>query len=207
MSFAASSDVGAAVPTGRMIDRFLPVYDLVLTEHLVIEAGTGATYEAAVNLDFLKVRSPLLTAAMFVRAAPARLRGKLPPRPPELRLAGLEPGIPGWVKLGEVEGQEVVFGAVGRFWQSQISWRDVPKEEFTEFDEPGWGKVVCHFLVRPDGADRSVLTYECRTATTDMDSRRRMARYWCLIRPFVAHIMRAALRTIRADVRSSGPAG
>ena len=48
-------------------------------------------------------------------------------------------------------------------------------------------------------AGRSILTYECRTGTTDLDSRREMSRYWWLIRPFVGYILRAVLRTIRAN--------
>ena len=66
--------------------------------------------------------------------------------------------------------------------------------------EPGWGKIACHLLVRPDGPGRSILSYECRTATTDPVSRAQMARYWWLIRPFVAYVLRAVLRTIRGNV-------
>lgn len=95
----------------------------------------------------------------------------------------------------------MAFGAIGTFWKADIEWRDVPLEQFETFDEPGWGKIACHFLVRPDGPGRTVLTYVCRTATTDPPARRRMARYWWLIRPFVGHIMRATLRTISAQTR------
>ena len=104
------------------------------------------------------------------------------------------------MNLGEVPGREIVFGAVGTFWRADIEWHDVPAEEFAAFAEPGWGKIACHLLVRPDGPGRSILTYECRTATTDLTSRARMSRYWWLIRPFVAYILRAVLRTIRANV-------
>ena len=48
----------------------------------------------------------------------------------------------------------------------------------------------------------SLLTYECRTATTDADSRIRFLRYWRLIRPFVAHIFRATVATIRDHAES-----
>jgi hypothetical protein len=41
-----------------------------------------------------------------------------------------------------------------------------------------------------------LLTYECRTTTTDADARRRFLRYWRLVRPFVGHIFRATVRTI-----------
>jgi hypothetical protein len=53
--------------------------------------------------------------------------------------------------------------------------------------------------VRACGADRTLLTSECRTATTDAEALRQFARYWWLIRPFVAHIMHAAVSTIAVN--------
>lgn len=173
----------------------------MITEHLVVEADPEPVYRAARGLDFLQVRSPLLAASMAVRALPTRLRGHAPEPLPELRFADGSASLPGWLFLGEIPGRETAFGAVGKFWKPDIEWRDVPVGQFAAFDEPGWGKIACHFLVRPDGPGRTVLTYECRTATTDHDARRMMMRYWWLIRPFVGHILRAALRTISADVR------
>jgi hypothetical protein len=186
-----------------LIDRYLPVYDMVLTEHLVINAERDAVYSAARNLDFLKVRSPLLSASFFIRGLPARLSGREVPAPPVLRLGTGNAALPGWLYLGERPGHEVAFGAVGKFWQPNIAWHDVPLDAFAGFAEPGWGKIACHFLVRDDGPGRTVLTYECRTATTDIPAKVQMARYWWLIRPFVAHIMRATLRTIGGDANSS----
>jgi hypothetical protein len=141
---------------------------------------------------------------MFVRALPARLHGHAPSAPPELRLAGDTHSLPGWLHLADISGREIAFGAVGKFWKADIEWRDVPVEGFAAFGEPGWGKIACHFLVRADGPGRTMLTYECRTGTTDPDARRKLARYWWLIRPFAGHIMRAALRTIRANAERAG---
>jgi hypothetical protein len=195
----------AAAPVDLdLLDRYLPVYDLAITEHVVVEADAASTYRAARDLDFLTVRTPLLSASFFVRGLPARLRGRPVESPPELRLAAGGPGLPGWLVLGEVPGREVAFGAVGRFWKPDIEWRDVPREHFAAFADPGWGKIGCHFLVRPDGPGRSVLSYECRTATTDAASRQQMARYWWAIRPFVAHVLRATIRTIQAEAQRTG---
>ncbi|NGP04825.1 hypothetical protein G6038_04860 [Rhodococcus sp. 14C212] len=171
-----------------------------MTEHVAVEADVSATFRAAHDLDFLSVRTPLLTSAFFVRSLPARLARKPSPRLPELRMFAdpSSAGLPGWLVLGEVPPREIAFGAVGKFWQTDIEWRDVPLDRFAAFDEPGWGKIGCHFLIRPNGSGRSVLSYECRTATTDPQSRRKMLRYWWLIRPFVGHIMRATVRTIAA---------
>jgi hypothetical protein len=185
----------------ELIDRMLPIYDVVLTERLIIEADADDIYAAARDLDFMTVHTPLLSASMFARGIPARLRGHTLPTPPVLRLASDSAGLPGWLLLGEVPGHEVAFGAVGQFWKSDIQWRDVPREAFAGYAEPGWGKIACHFRIRRIDDRHSELTYECRTATTDAGSRRRMLRYWTLIRPFVGHIMRATLRTIRDQVR------
>jgi hypothetical protein len=47
-----------------------------------------------------------------------------------------------------------------------------------------------------------LLSYECRTATIDTRSRAAFARYWRVVRPFVAHIMRATVATVRDDAAS-----
>jgi hypothetical protein len=186
----------------HLIDTYLPSYDVVITERLVINAYPETAFQAARDLDFMTVRTPILSLSFFVRGLPARLSGKAVPPPPQLRLASGERGLPGWAYLADRPGTEVVFGAVGRFWQPNIEWRDVEPSDFTAFAEPGWGKIACHFLVKDVGPGRSCLTYECRTATTDRRAHEQMARYWWLVRPFVAHIMRATLRTIAAGVRT-----
>jgi hypothetical protein len=196
----------AALPDGDrdLLERYLPLYDVVITEHLAIDADTETVYRAAEELDFVTVRSPLLTASMFVRGLPARLRGHASAPPTQLRLAGDSPALPGWLLLADLPGRETAFGAIGKFWKADIEWRDVPVERFAAFEEPGWGKIACHLLVRADGPGGTMLTYECRTGTTDARARHMLARYWWLIRPFAGHIMRAALRTISVDAQPGG---
>lgn len=187
------------MPTQPMIiDLQLPRYDVALAAHKAVDADPATTFAAAGKLDFLTVRTPLLTAAMWVRGLPDRLRRRTRAPLDKLTLAG-GVGLPGWLSLGVREDSEVAFGAVGKFWQPNIEWRDVPLAGFAGFGEPGWGKIACNFTVRPYGPGGTLLTYECRTATTDAVSRRRFARYWWLIRPFVAHIMRATVATVAAN--------
>ncbi len=61
---------------------------------------------------------------------------------------------------------------------------------------------MANFSVVPYGEHATLLTYECRTATTDTESRLRFIRYWSLVRPFVAHIFRATVATIRDHAES-----
>ncbi len=184
-----------------IIDERMPVFDVMIAEHLVVDADPGATWQAAHELDFMGVHTPLMDASMWLRGLPARLRGQQQPPPAHLRLAE-DGGLPGWLSLGEREGDEIAFGAIGVFWQPSISWRDVPLADFAGFAEPGYGKIACNLTVRDYGVGRTLLSYECRVATTDAGSRRKFARYWWLIRPFVAHIMRATVASIGADAQS-----
>jgi hypothetical protein len=203
MTTVRASSTSPRDPAWRVLDAHLPVYDVALTEHLVVEAEAAAVFDIAQNFDLFTVRAPLVTALMTARALPARLRGKAQDTPKHLRLTSDLGALPGWLLLGQIPGEEVAFGAVGKFWKADIEWRDTTVEEFADFKEPGWGKIACHFLIRPDGVGRTVISYECRTATTDAASRRALAHYWWLIRPFVGYIMRAVLRTIRHNAESA----
>ncbi|WAL69262.1 hypothetical protein ORV05_16315 [Amycolatopsis cynarae] len=185
-----------------LIESAVPTFDAMIAEHAVVYADRATTFEAARNLDFLTVRTPLLTAAFWVRDLPSRLSGGAAPDPPELVLSeGI--GLRGWLLLGEREGQEIAFGAVGKFWRPAIVWRDVPREEFAGFSEPGWGKMAANFSVQSYGNDATLLSYQCRTVTTDLASRRRFLRYWRLVRPLARHVLRATLRTIQLNAEAA----
>jgi len=182
-----------------LIDSMMPTYDAVIAEHIVVPADPATTFAAIRALDLLTVHSPLLDLSMWLRGLPARVSGKAEPRLPKL-VIDTDMALPGWTFLGQRPDREIAFGAVGRFWQPTIEWRDVAATDFTGFDEPGWGKIAANFSMLPYGASATLLTYECRTVTTDPESRRRFLRYWHLIRPFVGHILRATLRQVRANV-------
>ncbi len=193
---------------GRMlIESVMPTYDVVIAEHLLVAAHPSATFTAARELDLLTVRTPLLTLSMWLRGLPVRWSGREPPPPPRVVIGEDIAALPGWVLLGQRPNREIAFGAVGRFWQPIIEWHNVSPEDFSGFAESGWGKIAANLSVLPYGEFASLLTYECRTVTTDPGSRRRFLFYWWMIRPFVAHILRATLRQIKANAESSSPPG
>jgi hypothetical protein len=191
-----------------LIDRYLPAFDTTIVEHTVVDADVAVTWSALTDLDLMRVHTPLLDAAMFLRAVPERIAARSgrqrpePAAPVELKVGADGPGLDGWLSLGQIAQQEVAFGAVGRFWQADITWYDVTAmspEDFATFDTPGWGRIAANFSLRPYGATRTLASYEARTATSDADTARRFARYWRLVRPFVGYIMRAALSTLAED--------
>ncbi|MEU4769085.1 hypothetical protein AB0H12_38135 [Actinosynnema sp. NPDC023794] len=97
------------------------------TAQVVVLAPAEATWRAVRDLDLLGVRTSLLDAAAWVRGLPARFSPK-----PAVGLTALSfgdiHGMAGWVGLGEREGREIAVGAVGKYWQPDIEWRDVPAE-------------------------------------------------------------------------------
>lgn len=184
----------------------MPDFDVTLAVHRIVDAPVGRTWDALLALDLTRVHSPLVDASFWVRDLPARVRRTPRPQAEPIVLGADTVALPGWLRLGMRPGDELAIGAVGRFWTPSIEWRDVPREEFAAFREPGWGKIGVSFSLRPYGATRTLVTYECRTATSDEPSRRAFARYWTLIRPFVAHILRATLATLADDLTRPNPA-
>ena len=97
--------------TDRMvIESAMPTFDTVIAEHVVVATDTSTTFQAARDLDLLTVRTPLLTASMWVRGLPERWSGRAAPA----RFPGWswrDGGMPGWLVLGEKRDREIAFGA------------------------------------------------------------------------------------------------
>jgi hypothetical protein len=197
-----------------LLDAALPEFRFSRLECAVIAAAPDVVYGAARDLDMLSIHSPLFDAVMWARGVPDRVRRRPVVTPPSMRVSDLFDTDAGgdqgdleaqpWVALGEREGREIVFGAVGKVWKPTIEWRRVEPGDYAGFDEPGWAKMAAAFVVHPYGARRSLLTYEARTACTDPDSTTRFGRYWMFVSPGVGVVLRGALRTIEKAAEAAG---
>jgi hypothetical protein len=151
------------------------------------DAAPHSLLAAAEQLTWADV--PVLRALMRVRTA-----GRVPHHPDQRILDGMS-GI-GFAVLHR-SGDELVIGAVGRPWRPggagapPLLALDEPAATFTEFDAPGWAKMIANFRV-VDGE----LSTETRVLLTDDRSRRAFGRYWLLIHPFSALIRRRWLAAI-----------
>jgi hypothetical protein len=84
---------------------------------------------------------------------------------------------------------------------AQAAQSGIPRRsEFAAFDDPGYTKVAFTIRAEPYGANRTLVTTETRTATTDPVSRRQFAAYWRLIGPFSALMRRLILRWVKSRV-------
>ena len=121
-----------------------------------------------------------------------------PPAPDSMRLADM-PTHGEWVLLGENPPHEIAFGAVGRFWAGETAWEQIDAAAFRGLDRPGFAKLACNFSLRPYGAERTLVSYECRTLATDAEARAGFLRYWRPLAPFIGVVLRSQLGVVATE--------
>lgn len=105
-----------------------------------------------------------------------------------------------WVLLDVEEPHEITFGAIGRFWSGDATWREIDSAGFAGFAEPGFAKIACSFAMRLCETRRTLVTYECRTQATDPAARRDFLRFWRPRSPLLGTVMRAQLGSVETAV-------
>ena len=184
----------------RRIDRFLPRYDVTYVCEVSVDASPDDTYAAMKETD---LHDPIVNTLFALRELPMntvrRLRGQRTTVPVRDKITFGDIGHQGptWMLLLEESGVELVIGSVGRFWHKDYGARTMAPEAFVPFNEPGYAKLAMSLAVRPTPSG-AILRYEARTATTDEAARRKFRRYWRIIAPGVALVMRRALKRIKA---------
>jgi hypothetical protein len=184
-----------------LIDRFLPKFDVSEVHEVVVDAPSDVAYDAIRQTD---LRDPVIDGLFALRELPTRLLQRLRGSPPPVPrgpftfddMAKLDMG---WMLLDEEPGTEFVVGSVGKFWQRDYGPKTVSAHDFISFANPGYAKLAISFSVRSASGGVATLRYEARTATTDETARIHFRRYWRLIRPGVAIVMRRVLRRIKVE--------
>ena len=166
----------------------MPEYDVYERHTLAVDASPEEVMRATRALRPRDV--PLMTGLMTLRGIPELVLRR------RLLLNLREPVIDqflghGFMLLAD-ERDEIVLGAVGRFWTSDGSFRRVARGEFAEFAEPGYAKGA--MAIRADGT--AVVT-ETRVHATDDEARRVFGRYWRVIKLGSGAIRLEFLRAIK----------
>jgi hypothetical protein len=171
-----------------ILDEVMPEYDVHEVHSLWVPAAPAAAYQAVLAVSAREVR--LFRPLMQLRSA-GRLERLIDERAP---LLGEMQKI-GFMPLGEKPSEEIVVGAIGRFW-SPLGNKPVVVEDFAAFTEPGYAKAVLNFAVQADG-EGSRITTETRVTGTDTAAKRKFRRYWWVIRAGSGAIRRSWLKAIR----------
>jgi hypothetical protein len=172
----------------ELIDEVLPDYDVHEVHSLWVPAAPADAYAAVKTVSAREVRlfGPLMRLRTFGRT------GRV--FEPQAPLLGEMLKI-GFMPLGERPDEELVVGAIGRFW-SPFGNRPRVVEDFSAFAEPGYSKAALNFTVRPEG-EGSRITTETRIVGTDAAATKKFRRYWLLIRLGSGAIRRSWLKAIR----------
>jgi hypothetical protein len=188
----------------RLIDEWLPVFDVATRHEIDVHASPERTFEAIRRTDLGS--SAVVRMLFLLRRLPAVLTGSRRSRAsaPALTLDKFLEG--GFVQLGERRPSEIALGLVGRYWTPSGGLVRLDAAGFRAFDRPGYARAVWTFqlLPRDDGVTRVVT--ETRVQCLDRGSRIRFRLYWLIVRPFSGIVRRQALRAIRreAELRRTG---
>ena len=185
-----------------LLDRYMPVYEVVERHQIQVAAPPEITFAAAREMDLR--RSSVTGVLMKGRAVVMGARDKaqdLPPGVIEMATAL------GWGVLAETPGREIVVGAVTQPWRADVVFRSVPPEEFEDFQEPGYVKIAWTLRVDPLEGERSLFRTETRATTTDAASRAAFRRYWSLFSPGIVLIRRTSVGLVKVEAERRAAAG
>jgi hypothetical protein len=177
-----------------LLDRFMPVYEVVERHRLRVLAPPGVAYQAACDVDLQ--RSPLIRAIFLCRERMMAARRDATVH--QRGLLALTKSL-GWGVLAEVPGREIVVGAVTEPWQPNVVFRALEPHRFAAFDDPGYVKIAWTIRVDPIGPGESLLRTETRVVATDSVARRRFRQYWAIYSPGILVIRYVALRLVKTD--------
>jgi hypothetical protein len=184
-----------------LLDRFMPVYDVVERHAVHVDAPAEATLEAARNADLFS--APLVRAIFKGRELLLGAAAGERSRPPGL-LAEMQ--SLGWRVLAETPGREVVVGAVTRPWEADVTFRGVPPDQFASFADPRFVKIAWTLGADPNASGGSIFRTETRAVATDAFARAKFRRYWAFLSPGIILIRRASLAVVKADAERTSRA-
>jgi hypothetical protein len=173
---------------GSLLDEVMPRFDVHEVHSLWVRAKQDEAYDAVLAVSARDVRlfRPLMRLRTFGRSE--RVFAPQAPLLEEMLKIG-------FTQLAERPGEEIVVGAIGRFW-SLTGNKPVATPDFSTFAEPSYSKAAMNFRVTPDG-DGSRITTETRVVGTDAEATRKFRRYWFAIRLGSGAIRRSWLKAIR----------
>lgn len=178
----------------ELLDRFIPLYDVVERHQVRVDAPASITLAAARDQDLLRlpvIRTIFKAREIVLGATPDK---RTLPRGLMATMQAL-----GWGILVEVPDRELVVGAVTKPWEANVTFYALPPQQFAAFSEPGFVKIVWTLRADSLDAESSIFRTETRAIATDATARARFRRYWAFVSPGIALIRRLSLQPLKRD--------
>jgi hypothetical protein len=185
-----------------LLDRFMPVYDVVGRQHRRIAAPAAATLAAARSMNLLE--SPVARAIFKGREL---ILGATPDDRPRPRGLLAQVQSLGWAVLAEIPDREVVVGAVTKPWEPNVTFRAVAADQYAAFTEPDYVKIVWNLRADPIDATRSIFRTETRAVATDASARAKFRWYWACFSPGMMLIRWVSLGPLATDAERRAASG
>ena len=173
----------------RAIQSFLPNPRHTEIHRIFVQAKPAEAWQVARHFDAAEI--PWVKLLFDIRTLPERFAGKHEGHEP--MSVGVDEVVKngsGFMLLTETPGKEVVVGSVGQFWHLNIPFNRISPEDFTDFTEPGWGKLAWAIAVEPY-LEGSTVSIELRTTATDERSWNKLSNYFRFI-GVGSHLIRSA---------------
>jgi hypothetical protein len=177
-----------------LLDRFIPVYDVVERHHACVGAPAAVTLAAAKEMRLSQL--PIVRA---IFAARALVLGSAVHGHPNAGGLLEETRSLGWGVLADESGHEIVMGAVTKPWEGNVKFEALAPDRFAAFAAPGYVKIAWTLRADPLDEHSSMFRTETRAIATDGDARRRFRLYWSCASPGIRLIRRLLLRPIKDD--------
>ena len=182
----------SAEEADELLDRFIPMYDVVERHRVRIAAPAALVLAAAKEQD---LREPLVIRAIF-RAREIALGGEtVEDRGPVGLLAEVQ--SLGWGILASRADREIVVGAVTKPWEATVTFHPLGPDRFAGFAEPHHVKIAWTLRADPAGDNDTIFRTETRAVATDETARAKFRRYWAFASPGVASIRWLSLRSLK----------
>lgn len=163
----------------RAIQTFLPHPRHTEIHRIFVKAKPAVAWQTARHFDAAEI--PWVKLLFDIRTLSERFAGKQEDHEPiSVGVDEVVKSGSGFMLLAEIPGKEVVVGSVGQFWHLNIPFNRISPEDFTAFNEPGWGKLAWAISVEPY-LDGSTISIEVRTTATDEPSWEKFSNYFRII--------------------------
>ncbi len=178
---------------GESIDTFIPEYEVGDRHEIRVAAPAEYVLAALKETDLESI--PLVHAIFKARSLILGGEADAAELPHGLLASTLAMG---WGVLAEVPGREIVVGAVTKPWEADVAFHALEPEQFRDFGEPGWVKIVWTLEAEPVGPEASIARTRVRVQTTDAGARAKFRRYWSVFSPGIRLIRRLSLPVVKA---------